>query len=213
MRLKELFAAGMILVGGPAMAQDAPLTFGAVTYWHGWAGVDDGIDHVNVQTGIRLASGGWWRVYGGLQMTDFAPTYDNGILVKRDQGGWGPMLYFVGDVTWGPRLLSGQPIFAVIVCGSYLNDMVQEGDADFAAGGEGGLGLKITANEDVHVVTGIAWHSAYGGFVDTRSIGGGVVIMDPAEKIVAIPIGVGKGIVRGVKAVARTVSGISIGAD
>lgn len=213
MKLRALLAAGMILVGGPALAQEAPLTFGAVTYWHGWAGQDDGIDHVNVMTGIRLASGESWRIYGGLQMTDFTPTYDHGLLVKRDQGGLGPMLYFVGDVVWGPRTSSGHPVFAVIVFGSYLNDMVQEGDADMAAGGEGGIGLRIMANDDVHIVPGFAWHSAYGGFVDTRSIGGGVVIMDPAEKIVAVPVGIGKAAVKGIKAVAAAVSSISIGVD
>jgi hypothetical protein len=211
--IRILCLVALILVGGPALAIEAPESFGAVLYLHGWSGVDDGINHASVLTGVRIGGGSGWRLYLGGEMTDFAPTYDAGALVKSNQGGGGPMLFYSMDMTWGPKLPSGKAALGVVAFGSYLSDMVQEPDGDMEWGGHGGIALRVSMSDEDALAAGFAWHSAYGGFIETTSIGGGVIVGRPIQKLASIPISVARGAVKAVRAVGHITDIFTNGED
>lgn len=164
----------------PAFAGGLSATpFARVGYFHGWYGIDDGINHGVLFSGLSVVDESQPGFTGlvGVVRVGFAPTKHNGAIVKDATGGWGVGMGLSFGVPWSPRM-RGKPIMSMSAVACYLDRMVPEPGSK-----QNRPGPIVYLTTDWELVAGgvlwVGWsfHSAYGGFPETVSIGGGLGVV------------------------------------
>jgi len=195
MRKWTLTGLAVCALAVPVAAQSTGKTFVSTVYYHAIGGPDDGLNQMSVMAGIKLwpkDDNAGWRFYAGTEMTDMQPATDNGVEVKRDQGGVGPCLIYVDDIEWLWQRDGGKPVVSFLANLGYLNDAQYDPDAkdDFKWGFIPAAGFMLHLSDDSHAILGVRVHQSWGPFWDTVDLGAGLALTDLDKKLKALAEGV-----------------------